>query len=56
MPVIVSRVPPPVPPLTGLTLVSLGDTAKEYVNTLDCVKPFSVTTRLHVVSAVVLLA
>lgn len=49
-----SGVPPPVPPLNGLTLDSLGVRETKYVNELVSVNPFSDKIKLHWVSAVVL--
>ena len=52
-PVIVSGVPPPVPPLNGLTLDNLGVRDIEYVNDSVAVNPFSDTVKTHAVSAAV---
>ena len=55
-PVIVSGVPPPVPPLNGLTLDNLGVRDIEYVNDSVAVNPFSDKVKTQVESAAVLAA
>jgi len=51
LPVIVNKVPPPVPPLAGDDELITGVSASRYLNVLVAVCPFSATLTVHTESA-----